>query len=370
MTDHYLYSLIAFSATDLIGYNRFLIIKKTFSNISDFLELPVTEQTALLGLKSEKSHKILQNMKTQADFIIQQCTKKNISFITHHNPLYPKSLKEIPDPPYLLYAQGNINPHIPLIAVIGTRKSTIEAEKINRSFCERFVHYGVGVISGLAQGHDAMAAKSVLDYDGYTVGVLGTAIDTIYPKSSQYLFHQIREKGILLSEYPPGMTSTKWRFPRRNRIVSGMAQAICVIQAPKQSGTMITVKMALEHQKDVYVIPGNPLLEQNQGSNLLIAQGAKIALDPDMIIQEVLNSHPNLETIQFIAQTHQKSPTPLPNISPEEEIILALVQEHIHIDEILRSVEINITSLHSLLTMMELKGLIIQKPGQIYIKGQ
>ncbi|MGL4676332.1 MAG: DNA-processing protein DprA [Brevinema sp.] len=370
MMDHYLYSLIAFSATDLIGYNRFLIIKRTFSNISEFLDLSVTEQTTLLGLKSEKSRKILQNMKTQADLIIQQCTKKNISFIPHTHPSYPKALKEISDPPYLLYSQGNINPTIPLIGIIGTRNSTLEAEKINQSFCERFVHFGLGIISGLARGHDAIAAKSVLDYDGYTVGVLGTAVDTIYPKSSQYLFHQIREKGVLLSEYPPGMTSTKWRFPRRNRIVSGMAQAICVMQAPKKSGTMITVKMALEHQKDVYVIPGNPLLEQNQGSNLLIAQGAKIALDPDMIIQEILNAHPNIETIQFLAHTPKKETPKAPLIlKPEEELILALVQEHIHIDEILRSVEMNITSLNSLLTMMELKGLIIQKPGQIYIKG-
>lgn len=369
--DSYLYTLIAFSSTDVIGFYRFKKIKQSFANIHDFLDCPVADQMELLGLKTEKAQKILLNMKKQADLIIDQCTQKNISFISHDNPSYPKLLKNIADPPYLLYSQGQYHAQIPLIAVIGTRNTTSDAEKINRAFCEAFVYNGLGVVSGLAKGHDAIASETVLKKEGYTVAVLGTAIDVVYPAYSTELYQQVREKGAILSEYPPGMVSTKWRFPRRNRIVSGMAQAVCVMQAPEKSGTMITVSMASEHGKDVYVVPGNPLIPQYRGSNTLIQKGAKIALSPEYVIQEITQSYPNIETIQYIAQTKADIPKELviSDLSSDESQIIALTEEHIHIDDILREVEMSISSLTSLLTIMELKGLIVQKPGQLYIKA-
>ncbi len=370
MVDNYLYSLVALSATDIIGHQRFTKIKNTFPNISDFLDCNVNDQAHLLNINSENQKKILLNMKRNTDFILKQCALKNISLISIDDSLYPKSLREICDPPYLLYSRGNFNPKIPLIAVIGTRNSTPDVEKVNEYFCERFVHYGLGVVSGLAKGHDVIAAQSVLQNGGYTVGVLGTAIDHIYPKSSSRIFHQLIDRGALISEYPPGISSYKWRFPRRNRIVSGMSQAVCVIQAPEKSGTMITVEMAIEHKKDVYAVPGNPLIPQNAGSNLLIDRGAKIALNPQTIIDDVLRSYPNIEVKQFLTQTPTITPPKeIPNLSPEEQKILSLISStHTHIDEISRELNIHISSLNSILTMMEIRGLIKQLPGQLYIK--
>ncbi len=369
MIDKYLYTLVALSATDIVGHVRFTKIKQTFPDISDFLDCPIDDQMHLLDAKSDRSKKILINLKKIADFVIRQCQLQNISLIAIDDPLYPKLLREIDDPPYLLYSRGNLVPQIPLIAVIGTRKYTPDSEHINRHFCKQFVEYGIGVVSGLAAGHDAIAADSVLKNDGYTVGVLGTPIDTVYPKSSERLYYQIMEKGALISEYPPGMTSGRWHFPRRNRIVSGMSQAVCVIQAPEKSGTMITVEMAIEQQKEVYAIPGNPLVPQYDGCNLLISKGAKIALNPKVIIDDVLSSYPNIEVKQFIHQTPTPKPTKiLPDLTPEEQKILSLADQHIHIDEILRELDIDISALNSILTMMEIKGLIIQKPGQLYIK--
>ncbi len=370
MVDNYLYSLVALSATEIIGHQRFTKIKNTFPNISDFLDCNVNDQAHLLGIKSENQKKILLNMKNNADKILKQCELQNISLISIDDSLYPKSLREIVDPPYLLYSRGNFNPKIPLIAVIGTRNSTPDVEKVNVHFCERFVHYGIGVVSGLAKGHDAIAAQSVLQNGGYTVGILGTAIDNIYPKSSTRLFHQLIERGAIISEYPPKTVSYKWRFLRRNRIVSGMSQAVCVIQAPEKSGTMNTVKLATEQSKDVYAVPGNPLNPQNAGPNLLIDKGVKIALSPQTIIEDVLRSHPNIEVKQFLAQTPTTAPPKeIPNLSPEEQKILSLVNTtHTHIDEISRELNIHISSLNSILTMMEIRGLIKQLPGQLYIK--
>ncbi len=372
MVDKYLYALVAFSITDLIGINRFIKIKKTFDDISDFLDCSVDDQMHLLAIKSDNARIILEQMKNQANRVWEECEKKNITLIPHNDPTYPASLKKIVDPPYLLYSKGTLNPQIPLVAVIGTRKSTSDAEEINRWFCKSFVNYGIGVVSGLAKGHDAIASHTVIQNEGYTVGVLGTAIDIIYPSSSTNLYHEIQEKGALISEYPPGMTSTKWRFPRRNRIVSGMSQAVFVVQAPERSGTLITVNMAISQGKDVYVVPGNPMKSQYEGTNTLLQNGAKIAINPEELIKEVLKASPNLETIQFISQK-PTSPTLAKELdtslcSPEEIKILELTKSNIYIDEILENLEINVSSLNSLLIMMEIKGLITQRPGQIYIR--
>lgn len=369
MVDKYLYTLVAFSVTDMIGINRFIKIKNSFTDISEFLECDIKSQMNLLNIKTDKAKTILQNMKKQADYVLEQCHKKSITLIPHNNSLFPPHLKKIIDPPYLLYTKGNLNPNIPLIAVIGTRNTTSDAEKINKWFCKTFVDYGLGIVSGLAKGHDAIASETTLYYKGYAIGVLGTAIDFIYPKSSTNLYYKIQEQGALISEYPPGMAPTKWRFPRRNRIVSGMSQAVFVVQAPEQSGTLITVNMAIDQGKEVYVIPGNPMNPQYKGTNNLLQSGAKIALNPEDIIKDSFKSHSNLDSSLKENSNTLNEKINLSSLSKEEVSILELTKEHINIDELLKILDINIASLNSILTIMEIKGLIIQKPGQLYIRG-
>jgi len=370
--DQELFTLIAFSATDIIGPHRFNKIKESFNQVSDFLDCDLQYQIKFLNIKNERSINALKSMKNQANFIIDQCTKKRIQYIPYNHKLYPSHLKNISDPPYLLYVQGNLQSNIPLIGVIGTRKSTTDAEKVNQWFCKEFVTYGLGVVSGLAAGHDLVASQTVLQAEGYTIGILGTSIDVVYPAFAKKTYDRIKEHGALISEYPPGIISTKWRFPRRNRIVSGLAQAILVIQAPQKSGTMITVKMAEDQGKDVYITPGNIMIPANNGTNLLIQNGAKVALTPQDIITEVLKSYPNLETIKFINQSiDNNKEIKIPIIlSKEEEEILKLTERLTHTDEIIRQVSINTSSLYALLIQMELKDLIIQRPGQLYIRKE
>lgn len=370
--DHELFSLIAFSATDIIGTHRFNKIKQSFNNISEFLDCDLTFQISFLDIRSDKAIKALQSMKERAHFILEQCIQKNIQLIPYTHPSYPSQLKNIIDPPYLLYVQGTLHNNIPLIGVIGTRNSTKDAEKINQWFCRSFAEHGLGVVSGLAAGHDLIASQTIVQSEGYTVGVLGTAIDVVYPSHAKKTYDRIKESGAIISEYPPGITSTKWRFPRRNRIVSGLSQALLVIQAPQRSGTMITVTMAADQNKDVYVVPGNPMIAEYKGTNNLIQNGTKLALDPQDIIKEVLKSYPNSEWIQFISK-----PEPVkkeyyidPSLSKEEQLILQLTKEHIHIDNLIQQLSINTVSLYSLLVQMELKDLIIQKPGQLYIRKE
>ncbi|MGL4389072.1 MAG: DNA-processing protein DprA [Brevinema sp.] len=367
-----LLALAAFSATDLIGYNRYEKIKHHFPNIADFLDCDLKFQHQFLNLKNEQSKKILAKMKDLGDFVLDSCDKKNIQIIDEDHPDFPSSLHHISSRPYLLYAQGTIHPQVPLVGVIGTRKATMDALAINEWFCKCFVEYGLGVVTGLAHGHDSIAAKRVLREEGYAVGVLGTAIDIVYPSKLRKVYDEIKAVGAIISEYPPGMISTKWRFPRRNRIVSGMSEAILAVQAPQRSGTLITVQMALEQNKDVYVVPGNPLVEQYKGSNALIQQGAKIALDPLEIVKSILKNKPNIAKIIAISEKQQsqistqKETTIDPLLPLEQQKILQLSEKDIHFDEIAEIMQINIANLTAILTMMEISGLITQKPGQIY----
>lgn len=374
MDNKTLFTLVAFSATDLIGEARLKKIKQHFTNIYDFLDCDTEFQFNFLGLKTEKTKNILLNMKKNAEIILEKCDKQNISLISYDDHLYPKLLKDISEPPYLLYVKGNFYPQIPMVAVIGTRKASREAIDINRWFCKHFVEYGLGVVSGVAFGHDSIAAQTVLDNEGFTVGVLGTAIDIVYPSHATRLFDRIKEHGALISEYPPGMVSTKWRFPRRNRIVSGMSQAVLVVQAPEKSGTMITVQMALEQHKDVFVVPGNPMNPLYKGSNSMIQKGTKIALDPIETVHDILKSAPNIETIKFLSQHNMKNKQTEyqidKSLSIEEQKILELSARDIHFDELHQELGINTSSLTSLLTIMEIKELIIQKPGQLYIRKE
>ncbi|MGL4394303.1 MAG: DNA-processing protein DprA [Brevinema sp.] len=366
--DKRLFSLVAFSATDLIGSNRYEKIKKHFPNLEDFLDCDLEFQYNFLNLKNEHSKKTLSKMKDLASFVLDTCAKKQIQLIDEDHEDFPESLRNISSPPYLLFVQGKLHPKVPLMGVIGTRRATPDSIKINEHFCETFVEYGLGVVSGLADGHDSIAARSVLKKEGYTIGVLGTAIDVVYPTKNKKLYDEIKEVGAIVSEYPPGIASTKWRFPRRNRIVSGMSEAVLVVQAPEKSGTLITVQMAIDQQKDVYVVPGNPLFKEYKGSNSLIQQGAKIALDPLEIVKSVLKENPNVMKIERVAKKSTPPPSPKidPNLPPEQQKILELTGEDMHFDEIAEAMQINISNLTAILTMMEIGGLITQKPGQIY----
>ncbi|MGL4367012.1 MAG: DNA-processing protein DprA [Brevinemataceae bacterium] len=366
--EKYIYSLVAFASTDLIGTLRFKKICNHFQDISEFLNCDTKFQMEFLNIQSEVAETRLKTMKKRADYILDTCQKQNISIIPISNPMFPQQLKQIVDPPYIIFTQGFLKPDVSLIGVIGTRQYTKEGKDINQWFCRHFVQNNLGIISGLAKGHDSIALETALKHEGFTAGVLGTAIDTIYPKSSSHLYEQIKERGVLISEYPPGTQTQKWRFPRRNRILSALSQALIVIQAPKKSGTMITVKIACDQGRDVYVVPGNPMQYEYEGSNNLIQYGCKIALNPQDTLQEIAKTIPNFQTnIQEIQNTTAQ-PTEYKKMSLEEEQVLELTKNHIHVDEMLRAMQIETAALNSLLTIMELKGLISQKPGRIYIR--
>lgn len=214
---------------------------------------------------------------TEAQSILNRCTELNVQILTLQDAAYPNRLRNIFDPPLVLYVLGQLPPvdEFAAIAIVGTRKATPYGIKMGRRMGYELTKGGALVISGLAEGVDSAGAEGALRAGGKCIGVLGTAIDQVYPKFNQPLFEDVRAVGALISEYPPGAAMQRGTFPRRNRILSGLAAGVVVIEAPAKSGALITASRALEQGRDLFVVPGNADSPKCEGSNELIRDCAK-----------------------------------------------------------------------------------------------
>ena len=200
---------------------------------------------------------------------------------------YPGNLREIPDPPPVLFVRGRIEPEDErAIAVIGSRKASAYGISVCGRLVPALVDHGFSIVSGMAKGVDAAAHWAALDGDGRTLAVLGTGVDVAYPKANKRLFETILGRGALLSEFLPGTEPFAKNFPRRNRIISGMALGVLVVEAAERSGTMITVRTALEQGREVFAVPGDVRSPVSCGTHRLIKEGAKLVEDIEDILEE------------------------------------------------------------------------------------
>lgn len=218
----------------------------------------------------------------------EQLLQKGIRLLTAEDEAYPQRLRKIPSAPYALYVLGQLPPeNLPAVAMIGARECSEYGIYVAKNFAKELGAHGIPVISGMARGIDSISQEAALQGGGRTYAVLGCGVDICYPKSSRRLYEQILEQGGILSTFPPGTEPMKRLFPERNRIVSGLADAILVVEARQKSGTFITVDMALEQGREVYAIPGRLTDRLSDGCNLLLQQGALIAVSPQDLLQHL-----------------------------------------------------------------------------------
>jgi len=221
--------------------------------------------------------------------ISERLNGDNLKLILQDDPAYPKPLREIPHPPFGIYVLGN-KPEITAkdsIAIVGTRKATPEGKTLARQFAGKLAQAGLTVVSGLALGIDASAHEGCLAENGVAVAVLAGGLDRIYPRTNEMLARQILESGgWLISEYPPGTPILPYRFLERNRIVSGLARGILVVEAGLRSGSLATARFATEQNRDVFVVPGPVKHPNYKGSNLLIRSGAELVTEPEQILED------------------------------------------------------------------------------------
>ncbi len=280
--------------------------------------------------------------------------------MTWNDADYPPLLRSIPDAPPVLYAKGDLTPADRqwAVAIVGTRRSTAYGRQAAERLAGDLARSGVTIVSGLARGIDAAAHWAALKAGGRTVGVMASGIDQIYPAEHARLAAQIAKHGALLTESPIGSPPEAGNFPARNRIISGLSLAVLVVEAGDQSGALITADRALEQGRDVFAVPGSIFSRASAGTNRLISEGATLVRSAEDAL-EALN-------LRMVAQ--QAEAQSVITDDPIEMALLATMShEPVHIDEIVRGMDVPVAQVSSVLAMMELKGLVRQVGGMNYV---
>ncbi len=275
--------------------------------------------------------------------------------VTCHDPRYPPALAEIPDPPLLLYVSGRVELLAqPLIAVVGSRNASVQGRVDAESFAAALSGAGLCVVSGLALGIDTAAHEGALRGIGSTIAVVGTGLDRVYPARNRALAHRIAAQGCIVSEYPLGMPPLAANFPRRNRIISGLAAGVLVIEAAAQSGSLITAQLAAEQGREVFALPGSIHSALTKGCHRLIREGAQLVETVDDVLMAM-----RVSPLAGLPQVDAAAPA-----SEDDAILLdALGHEPVALDELLARLALDPGMLGARLLELELAGFVTQLPG-------
>ncbi len=279
--------------------------------------------------------------------------KNGIYFVSKEDDIYPEKLREIYAPPYALYYKGKLPAKKEkMIAIVGARNCSAYGMEMAKFFAGKLAKAGISIISGLARGIDSGAHKGVLSEDGITYGVLGCGIDICYPKENQDLYQRMQIKGGIISEYAPKIPPFAGNFPMRNRLISGLSDAVLVIEAKEKSGSLITVDMGLEQGKEIYALPGRVGDSLSEGCNNLIKMGAKLVTTPKDILEEMIE---NYEQYMDFTKKNNNS------LETAGKIVYACLSlEPKHIDEIAYQTGLSVDALVEQLLMLELSGMAKQ----------
>lgn len=334
---------------------------------------------------------------TEAERVLGICRRKDIGIVTYGDAEYPHRLRNIPDPPMVLYYAGRLPDfeERPTIAVVGTRKASAYGMNAARSLSRELAASGVLVASGGAAGIDAMAMEVALGEDMPTVGVLGCGVDVVYPRNNRRLFAQVIQRGCLISEYPPGTPPYAWNFPKRNRILSGISNGVLVVEAPEKSGALITAEYAIEHGRELFVVPGNIGVKTSAGSNGLLREYAAAVCCGWDIVRDYAPQYPQtvhkyepvetdlVKVAQPLLQSgdsgeySDKKAIDNPETTPyskasdlnltedEQKVLSCLGWEPIPVDDVLARSGVPAGKALATLTMLSVRGIVMQHPGRL-----
>ena len=370
------------------------------------------------GMTVEAAEGLKDKDLSAAEAALESCRREGLHILTFQDAAYPSKLKNIPDPPILLYYKGQLPDldALPVIGVVGTRKASAYGMQTAKRLGYQIGKCGGIVVSGMAYGIDGMAMSGALTAGQITVGVLGCGADIVYPLSNRSLFRDVASYGCILSEFAPGTQPARWTFPKRNRIISGLSNGVLVVEAPEGSGALITANHALEQGRDVFVVPGNIDQPSFVGSNRLLRDGATLvssgwdvlseytALYPDKIHRDNAPSHQTVypdEVEKALSEAEKPLPkvaqkpelpgknkalkkklekksidnepseaysdvnTTLPKLSADEQLIAdALSSGERLVDDVIAQTGLTAGKMLALLTMLELKGVIRRLPGK------
>jgi DNA processing protein len=350
---------LGFSLVKGIGAVR---LRKLLDHFGDAESAWGASQSALVsaGITPKLAERVTQiRSQVNLEALWAETIDKGITVLTWDDAAYPAYLKEVDQPPPILYLRGELTPDDAYaVAIVGTRNVTAYGRQVAEELSAYLARNGVTVVSGLARGVDAIAHSAALKSGGRTLAVLGSGVDRIYPPEHRKMAEEIIQRGALISDYAPGTPPDSTNFPPRNRIISGLSLAVVVIEAGETSGALITAEFAVEQGREVFAVPGNILAPQSKGTNRLIQNGARPLLNPQDVL-EALDLTRNTEQ-KFIRRA-------IPTDETEAKLLEALSHEPVHVDAIRNQTGLPIEKVSATLTMMELKGMVRQVGGMNYV---
>lgn len=386
-----------------IGVHGRAALLRLFGTAEQIYRMKESEYLAAEGFDRRWLEGLLDKSLDEAEKILTQCDNKEIRLLTYADSAYPNRLKNIVDPPALLYYRGTL-PDIDreaVIAVVGSRRCSAYGLLHAKQFSKLIASSGGIVVSGGARGIDSMALSGALDSEMPVLCVLGCGVDVVYPPENRGLFRQIESHGCILSEFKPGTRPDRGNFPVRNRILSGLALGVLVVEAPEKSGALITANQALEQGRDVFAIPGNIGVKSCEGSNRLIRDGAIVVENGWEVLREYRHLFPDKlsdgrsrEAMErsFMARFGRPAPvyTPVvleepkkvidnseaakysdekepPQLAGDEAAVYAVLSaEPTLADDIVAQTKLPAQKVAAALTMLQIKKLAVKQPGNRY----
>jgi DNA processing protein len=364
---------IALNMIDEIGPVRVRALLERFGTPEAILSAPRGELMRVEGVGEEVARNVAHwREHVDLDAELARIEKSGVRVVTGDDDGYPKNLREIYDPPLVLYVKGALRENERMaIAIVGSRRTTLYGQEMARKLAYQLARLGVPVVSGLARGIDTAAHKGALQAKGRTVAVIGCGIDIVYPSENKKLADEIVAKGgAVVTEFPFGVKPDRQNFPMRNRVISGWSLGVVVVEANLKSGALITANQAAEQGRQVFAVPGRADSILSRGTNKLIKEGAKLTEDAEDILSEFEYLLPQGQGETLKEPAHTGGTKAAVKLSDTEEKVMALIgNEEAAIDEIIRGSGLTSGCISATLLSLEMKRLVRQLPGKTFVRN-
>ncbi|KUG21604.1 rossmann fold nucleotide-binding protein smf [hydrocarbon metagenome] len=370
MNDSILKYWIALKSITGVGNITFLALIDKFGSLPAIFSAPISKLIEIQGL-SQNTAAAIAGFKSwdKVKAELELLDKNKINIITCHDELYPPRLMNIYDRPPLMYVRGDLNRDDINIAIVGSRMASSYGKYTTERISRELALKGLTIVSGMARGIDSTAHRGAIAAHGRTIAILGSGLDIIYPPENKKLFDDIIQNGAVISEFPLGTPPRSANFPTRNRIISGMCCGVVIVEAGEKSGSLITAKLALEQGREVFAVPGSIDSAGSRGTNKLIKQGAILIESVDDILEEII---PQIEITIPLKSPHVSCSEKVNQECHEiltgfdQKIFDSISKGRIHIDDIISTTGLPSAGILSVLTNMELRGIVEQHPGKFF----
>lgn len=340
-----------------------LALADAFDDPRNIFTAKMTDLATISGLGQLAIGKVLNSNPDAANKDIELLEKSGISVLTIKDEDYPANLKQIYDPPVVMYVRGELKESDRFaIAIVGSRTASEYGRTMAHRIASEVASRGLTIVSGGARGIDTFAHRGALSTGGRTVAVLGCGVDVAYPYENKSLFAEVAQRGAVIAESPLGSKPDPWRFPARNRVISGLSRGVLVVEGREDSGSLITANFAAEHGRDVFALPGGVDKEASRAPHKLIKEGARLVESAQDILEEL--------GIEVEPGARAQLGLPIEGLTPAERKMVELVDlQPKHVDEIIRDCGLPSSEVSSMLTLLEMRGFVRRVPGNAYVRA-